>query len=61
MKITEGSFYECKNGEGYVYVQGRDGNEISYIACTEPTTEALTEPSAYNGTMDINDFKNRIV
>ena len=61
MNICEGSFYESRDGEGYVYVKERDYDDISFIACSEPTEKALSDPDAYIGNTTKSEFEKKIV
>ena len=61
MNISEGHFYESRDGEGYVYISERDGDLISYVGCSEPTKKALTAADAYIGETSKQDLEEMIV
>ena len=61
MNITEGRFYECRDGEGYIYVKERDEEEISYAHVKEPTSESLKASGAFTDIVGKEAFEDKIV
>ena len=61
MNITEGSYYEKRDGKGYVYVNQRDHDLVAYIICSKPTKEALSASNTGAGITTKQEIEEMIV